>query len=177
MQNAFSFFLDEEKTLITALSDCVIFYNKIKNIKDYNKRLMAIDFGTKKIGIAITDRECKIAFPYKTIIGNWRNEKDVIKKLTKIIEEKTIKGIIFGFPLNLKGEFHKNCKIIFDIALYFNKTLPILLFDERYTTKIANQKIKERSNIYKKPSLIFDDEISAMVILQDFIRAIESKKI
>lgn len=177
MEETFAFFSWEEEKIITSMSDSFEFYHKIvsnvdySNNKDNNIRVMAIDFGTRKIGVAITDRECKIAFNYKTIIGNWREVKNVVNLLEKIINEKTIKGIIFGFPKSLNGNFHKNCKIIFDIAVYFNKILPTLLFDERYTTKLANQKIKERNIVYKtKKNVSFDDEFSAMVILEDFIK-------
>ncbi len=178
------FFSNEEKNLIISLSDIFSFYKNVKdnlansnNISDLSIRVMAIDYGTKKIGIAITDRDCSIAFNYKTIVGNWKDKKNVVNQLEKIIQEKSIKGIIFGFPKDLNGEFHKNCKIVFDIALYFNQSLPVLFFDERYTTKLANQKIKERNIVYKiKKNVLCDDEFSAMVLLEDFIRVVECKK-
>mgnify|MGYP003302973790 FL=1 len=65
-------------------------------------RALGIDFGEKRVGLALSDRLKLIASPYKTI--NYASENDLISKIKKIVFEKEIKIFVLGLPLNMKGE-------------------------------------------------------------------------
>lgn len=69
------------------------------NIKN-NKKILGIDFGTKKIGIAVSDKNHNFAFP-KAVL---QNDKDLFKKIEEIIEKENIGKIVIGESLNYKGE-------------------------------------------------------------------------
>ena len=68
---------------------------------DKKSRIMGIDPGGKRIGIAISDENKIVATPYTTIIKN--NYTDFVKEIKKIIDEYQIKGIVVGNPINMDG--------------------------------------------------------------------------
>lgn len=116
-------------------------------------RILAIDYGRKKCGIAISDSENKIAIPYGTI-----ETKGLFAEIKKLIEEKNISKVVIGLPLSLSGKEIEITKDIYrlkeKIEEVFN--LEVILLDERMTSKIFNQK-----NV---------DDLSAMVLLQDYLK-------
>lgn len=68
-------------------------------------RYLALDYGSKKIGIAISDTEGKFAFPFSIIINKNKNES--LKEILNILKEKEILNIVIGESVNLKGEANK----------------------------------------------------------------------
>ena len=68
---------------------------------DKKSRLIGIDPGKKRIGIAISDENKIIATPYTTIIKN--NFSDLLIEINKIISENNIQGVVIGNPINLDG--------------------------------------------------------------------------
>ena len=71
--------------------------------KKLNKksRLMGIDPGRKRVGIAVSDENKIIATPYTTIIKN--KYSDFVKEIIKVVQENQIKGIVIGNPINMDG--------------------------------------------------------------------------
>ena len=65
-------------------------------------RALGIDFGTKRVGLALSDRSNMIASPYKTL--NYVSEKDLITQLETIISKNDIEILVLGLPINMKGE-------------------------------------------------------------------------
>ena len=65
-------------------------------------RLLAIDFGEKRVGLALSDPTKIIAKPFKSI--TYTDHDDLLNQISLIIEEKNVEKIILGFPKNLKGE-------------------------------------------------------------------------
>ena len=65
-------------------------------------RFLAIDFGEKRVGLALSDPAKIIAKPFKSI--TYTDRDDLLNKISLIIEEKNVEKIILGFPKNLKGE-------------------------------------------------------------------------
>ena len=161
---------DDEKlldNLLFVLQDVSFFCDYIREIKEENKnvKILGADYGTSKTGIAISDESCSIAFPKDVMIGKWQDIKTIIKMLEEKIEQYKAEAIVIGFPKTNAGELHKNCEIIFEIAKYFifEKKVPTLLFDERYTTKLANKLQNDNKN---------DDAKSACLILQGVLDCI-----
>jgi putative Holliday junction resolvase len=139
---------------------------------DKKSRLLGIDPGKKRIGIAICDENKIIATPYTTIIKN--NFSELLIQINKIIKENDIKGIIIGNPINLDGTNSQSSQSAKDLAINLSKniTLPIAMWDERLSSRGAfNLSNDLNVNTSKKISKL--DENSAAFILQgalDFIR-------
>ena len=135
--------------------------------KKLNKksRLMGIDPGRKRVGIAVSDENKIIATPYATIIKN--KYSDFIKEVIKIVEENQIKGIIVGNPINMDGTESQSSQSAKDLAINLSKdvTENVTLWDERLSSQGAfNLSNDLASNTSKKVSKL--DENSAQFILQ-----------
>lgn len=93
-------------------------------------RYLGIDYGAKKIGLAISDTEGKFAFPL-TIILN-KNKEEAMENILNILKEKEIKNIVIGESLNLKGEANQILKEAKDFAnnLKFEKKELNIFFEK-----------------------------------------------
>ena len=135
-------------------------------------RLIGIDPGKKRIGVAISDENKIIATPYTTIIKN--KFSDLLNNLNKIILENDIKGIVIGNPINLDGSPSESSQSAKDLAINLSKniTIPITMWDERLSSRGAFNISSELDiNSSKKISKL--DENSAAFILQgalDYIK-------
>ena len=132
---------------------------------DKKSRLIGIDPGKKRIGIAICDENKIIATPYTTIIKN--NFSDLLLEINKIISENDIKGIVVGNPINLDGSSSNSSQSAKDLAINLSKniTIPITMWDERLSSRGAfNLSSDLNVNSSKKISKL--DENSAAFILQ-----------
>ena len=135
-------------------------------------RLLGIDPGKKRIGVAISDENKIIATPYTTIIKN--KFSDLLNNLNKIILENDIKGIVIGNPINLDGSPSESSQSAKDLAINLSKniTVPITMWDERLSSRGAFNISSELDiNSSKKISKL--DENSAAFILQgalDYIK-------
>ena len=130
-------------------------------------RSLGIDFGEKRVGLAITDKSNLIASPFKTI--NYTNENDLVSQLEKIVIENNIENFVLGLPINMKGEDTKQTKIVrkFKECLSY-LDLPIIYEDERLSSVSAKnslmlQKIKTGHN---KSEI---DKTAAAIILQQYL--------
>ena len=141
------------------------------DIEDFKKklnkksRLMGIDPGRKRVGIAISDENKIIATPYTTIIKN--KYSDFVKEIIKVVEENQIKGIVIGNPINMDGTQSQSSQSAKDLAINLSKdvTENVTLWDERLSSQGAfNLSNDLASNTSKKVSKL--DENSAQFILQ-----------
>ena len=132
---------------------------------DKKSRLMGIDPGRKRVGIAISDENKIIATPYTTIIKN--KYSDFVKEIIKVVEENQIKGIVIGNPMNMDGTESQSSQSAKDLAINLSKdvTENVTLWDERLSSQGAfNLSNDLASNTSKKVSKL--DENSAQFILQ-----------
>jgi len=132
---------------------------------DKKSRLLGVDPGKKRIGIAISDENKIVAIPYTTIIKN--NFSELLIQINKIIIENDIKGIVIGNPINLDGSESQSSQSAKDLAINLSKniTIPITLWDERLSSRGAfNLSNDLNVNTSKKISKL--DENSAAFILQ-----------
>ena len=135
-------------------------------------RLIGLDLGSKRIGVAICDDERKIATPFKTI--EYRNMDYLLSELKVIIKENDIFAIIVGNPINMDGSFGKSAQSINDKAKIIGRELNVMIamWDERLSTSGAfNISSNLDINVSKKVEKL--DENAASFILQgaiDYIR-------
>ena len=138
---------------------------EFKKKLDKKSRLMGIDPGRKRIGIAISDENKIIATPYTTLIKNKYSE--FLKEIIKIFNENQIKGIVVGNPINMDGSFSQSSQSAKDLAINLSKdvTENVTLWDERLSSQGAfNLSNDLASNTSKNISKL--DENSAQFILQ-----------
>tara|TARA_B100000902_G_scaffold7568_1_gene9672 strand:- start:219 stop:683 length:465 start_codon:yes stop_codon:yes gene_type:complete len=138
---------------------------EFKKKLDKKSRLLGIDPGKKRIGIAISDEDKKVATPYTTIIKN--NYKEFVREIKKIISENDIKGIIIGNPINMDGSPGPSSQSAMDLAINLSKdvTENIAMWDERLSSEGAfNLSSNLDINVSKKVKKL--DENAAQFILQ-----------
>ena len=130
-------------------------------------KILAIDYGLKKIWLAIWDLDFKIAFPKKTVNSS--------KELFLFIEKENPKIIILWMPKINEWENSSQFDICNKFFTYLKskyKDKKIELIDERMTTKIAKQKMLDAWISEKKWKFI-EDSISAQIILETYFNLIE----
>ena len=111
--------------------------DELKDKLANNARLIGLDLGTKRIGVAICDDKRKIATPFKTI--EYRNMEHLLNELKIIIKDNNIFAIIVGNPINMDGSFGRSAQSINDKAKIIEKELNLMIamWDERLSTSGA----------------------------------------
>ncbi len=131
-------------------------------------RIMGIDYGVRRIGIAVSDPSRMIAQALPTI--QLKGMKQILAVMEIIINEKNVTEIVVGMPLNLKGEMTDAAQKVekFMQLLQNQFKLPVHSWDERWTSIAAQRTIWEFG---KSPSRHKErvDQISAILILQSFL--------
>ena len=150
----------------------MITINEFKNKLSSGSRLLGIDLGTKRIGIAISDYNQKVATPLQTLEKSKQGK--LIDELESIIAEYDIRGIIIGNPINMDGTYGKSSQSAKDVAINISNKIdiPVSLWDERLSTVGAFNLSSELDiNVSKREKDI--DKFAAAFILQgalDFIQ-------
>lgn len=147
-------------------------YDKFKQeLKKVYYKLLGLDIGDRKIGLATVSSEIKLPTTSKTIIRN--NINNDLGQIASFTEQNNIDGLVIGLPLSLDGKENKACQKIRKFAAQLTKkiTLPITFHDERYTTSMAHS-IGSEFNISRKQRNKTDDQIAACLILESFIKKI-----
>jgi len=124
-------------------------------------RILGLDIGDKRIGVAISDELEIIATPLEV----FNNDKKVKEKLQKLINEYKIKKIVVGIPYTLKGEVGIQAKKVINFVedIVMSAGIEVDYIDERYTTKIPLKLLEKNS----KSKII--DKFSASIILKDYL--------
>lgn len=132
-------------------------------------RILAIDYGRKRSGVAVTD-------PLKIIANGLTTVRtcDLMEFLKDYMQKEQVERIIVGLPKQMSGELSENMKYIEPFVRNLRKqvTVPVEMFDERFTSVLAHKamldgglKKKDRQN----KALV--DEISATIILQSYMES------
>lgn len=150
--------------------------NELKKILPPYKALMGIDYGSKRMGIAVSDLLRGIATSYKIIYrSSW--QKDVAE-IKRIVTEKEIGGIVYGLPLQMNGE---EGEIAHEVRAFAEKLakellLPYIFWDERLSSSaVENFLIKEVDLSRQKRQKVLDSSAAAY-ILQGALDALNYQK-
>ncbi len=129
-------------------------------------KIMALDVGTKRIGIALSDYLQIIAIPHSFIPRT--PEKEAIETICKLAKENRVEKIVVGVPINMDGSEGAQAK---DCTEFSQKILgfDIIFEDERLTSEEAESRLKERKIDFRKNKGLVDME-SAAVILEQYLR-------
>ena len=131
-----------------------------------NKRILGIDYGNRRVGIAISDELQLTAQPHKLLIRE--NDENLISDIKEIIHSHNIEKIVIGLPVLLDGSHSSQTKKTrkFISRIRQSSDLPIEKWEERLST-IEAGKILTGTSIKKKKENI--DIISAQLILQSYL--------
>ncbi len=132
-------------------------------------RIMAIDFGLKRCGIAVSDELRLIAQPLDVVATH-----DIEAFLKKYFAENKVDIVVLGKPINMDGKASETEKYILQLINRLVKVFPTIKidrYDERFTSKMALQAMisagSSQSDRRKKGNI---DKVSAAIILQDYMQ-------
>ena len=139
-------------------------------------RVIGIDLGSKRIGIALSDSDLTVATPLDVVERSGNVEKDHIEIL-KITAEWEVQKIIVGLPISLDGTLGPSAQSVMDeIKMLRGVTdIPIETHDERFTTVTAEQ-ILLQQNVKRDKKKRIIDKVAAAIILQGWIDSFNKSK-
>jgi putative Holliday junction resolvase len=125
-------------------------------------RYLGIDYGKKKIGLAIGDDDSGIASPAEVMV----NDGDEVQKIIALVKTEGIEAVVVGVP-GAVGEFHSSYQLkitkAFIDRLRSKLDLPVHEVDEKFTS-VESQRIQDESGTGAK-----EDALAAMLILQEYL--------
>ena len=141
---------------------------EFKKKLDKKSRLIGIDPGKKRIGIAISDENKIVATPYTTLVK--KDYSNFLTETKKIIDENNIKGVVIGNPLNMDGSPGPSSQSAKDLAINLSKniSIPITLWDERLSSE-GSFKLMSGLDVNSSKKRQTLDKNAATFILQGFI--------
>ncbi|MEI7811747.1 MAG: Holliday junction resolvase RuvX [Ignavibacteria bacterium] len=137
------------------------------------ERILSIDFGRKRIGIALSDPLKIFAYPYKTIL----NDHTFWKTLLKILNENKVIKILLGYPLKEDGKKSESTFMVerFKLELEAKTPIPVIYWDERYSSVTAKSNIiASVTGKKKRQDKGLVDRNAAYVILQEYLNEISN---
>jgi putative Holliday junction resolvase len=129
--------------------------------------VLALDFGLKRIGVAVGSTLSGIAFPRDVLM----NDSNVFVNLSRILSDERIETILVGSPLKRDGAAGDiDVQLQQFLASLREMRIPVEIVDERYTSKMAQEKL-HRIGVKVKDQKDVSDSIAAQVLLQDWLDA------
>ena len=131
-------------------------------------RILALDVGDRRIGVAISDDLCLIAHPWKVI--ERKSLKEDISHLRRIVEDEKTQEMIVGMPLNMDGTSGRQAEKVKGFVTHLKSefSLPIKIWDERLTTVAAERPLREAGLSGRKRRKVID-KLAACFILQNYL--------
>ncbi len=128
-------------------------------------RLLGLDIGTKTVGLALSDPNWTVATAFETI-RRTKFTKDA-ERLFSIVDEFAIGALILGLPVNMNGTEGPRCQSVRQFAANLLKIrdIPIVFWDERWSTAAAQRALLEADTSRKKRAEVID-KVAASYILQ-----------
>lgn len=131
-------------------------------------KVLSIDYGKKRTGLAISDEMQIFAFGHSTV-----DTKDIQKVLLALIPKEKISTIVLGEPKRLNNEVSETTEMVYKFQSQLVKwfpEIPVVLVDERYTSKMAQDAILQSGAKKKdRQNKALIDTVSATIILQTYL--------
>jgi len=133
-------------------------------------RVMAIDFGTRRIGVALSDPLGIMAQGLETISWNGQDSEYALNRLSEIVSEKQVTTIVLGKPSRTDGTVSESEEkaVAFGQALKEKVGIEPVFRDERFTTVIASQYLRT-TGVSGKDRKKVVDQVAAEIILQEYL--------
>ena len=133
-------------------------------------RLAGVDFGTVRIGIAISDPSQSISSPFEN--HNRRTLELDSKYFQQLVKEECIVGFVIGLPVHMSGDQSQKSKEAVEFGKWISTEtgIPVAWIDERYTTSMAREMLSH-SNLSGKKRKAQLDKLAAQIILASFLES------
>ncbi len=128
-------------------------------------KYLAIDYGERRVGLAVGDDAVRLASPYVTL----ENGAKLAESLHQIIAKEQIDGIVIGLPRGLDGQDTRQTQAVRDWAKGQKFGRPVQWIDEGMTSEQAKLALQASGKAYAKPDI---DKEAAAVFLQDFLNSL-----
>ena len=135
-------------------------------------KILAIDYGKARVGLAITDALKITAQSLPTLIINGDDEI-LINKISEIMKDTNLEEVVIGYPKHLNGDISETTLLVDDVIKKIEALgLKVVKFDERLTTVMAHKTMKELG-LKQKDKKTHADRLAAMYILEDYLRSLD----
>ena len=133
-------------------------------------RLLGIDFGTRRVGLAVSNPEQTMAGALEIIPRSIPTVES--RRLKQIVQEYRIAGLIVGLPVHMSGDEGGSANLAREYGSWVavETGLPLRFFDERYTSAIAEQILLD-ANLTRKKRKERLDKLAAQILLQSFLES------
>jgi len=137
-------------------------------------RIIGLDLGSKTLGVAISDTLKLIARPVETIRFDEDCYEYALKQISEVIKKEKVSEIVLGLPRHMNGDIGYRGEISISFKEMLEETLDVkvYLWDERLTTKVANQTLIS-ANVSRKNRKKVVDQVAAVVILQSYLDSLQ----
>lgn len=137
------------------------------------RRILGIDLGQARIGVAVSDELGLLAHPVTTI----RASRDAAKEIAEIAREKEVERVVVGLPRHMSGGVGGAADDALAFAKRLRELLPceVVTWDERLTTIAASRALRE-SGKNTRESRGFIDQVAAQMILQGYLDGLQSAR-
>jgi putative Holliday junction resolvase len=133
-------------------------------------RVLALDLGSKRIGVAVSDDAGRVATPVQ-VLERHRDRPRLHREIADLVAEWGAGMVLVGLPIDLQGEIGPAAQGVLaerdELAAVL--TVPVEVHDERMTTRIADQALRERGDLDGRARRQVVDMVAAAVILQDWL--------
>ena len=137
--------------------------------KSIPRRIMGIDFGTRRVGIALSDPLQIIAQSLETM----ENAPPLISRIRELVEREDVELVVVGMPFNLKGEKGQKGEEVERFLLQLRKQLPVdvVTWDERFTSTLAHSTMLQMGTRKKERQTDKGriDSMAAAIMLQGYL--------
>ncbi len=138
-------------------------------------RIIGLDYGEKRIGVAVSDEMGMIAQPVAVVVR--KNRQKDLESITALVKKYCPERIVIGYPVRLDGAEGIQCQKVnrFAAILALHLQLPVICWDEAFSTKEAEE-ILMRSHMKREKRREVVDKLAASIILQDYLKSIPSRQ-
>ncbi len=130
--------------------------------------LLGVDFGTKRVGVAVSTREQTIASPL--CLYQRRTEQTDAAFFRRLVQEYRVVGIVVGLPVHMSGEEGKKAREARQFGRWLAQVTgcPVRFWDERFTTALAEEALRE-GGLTRRQRHVRRDKLAAQFMLQSFL--------
>jgi len=136
-------------------------------------KILGIDHGEARIGLALSDDLGMLAHPFETIDGRAKTAA-ILRQIAGLVTTKKIERVIIGLPRNMNGTYGPAADKVREFADKLKTTLsiPVQLWDERMTTLQAQRSLHDAGRNVKNSRKVID-QVAAVIILQSYLDSLE----
>jgi len=138
------------------------------------RRILGIDLGQARIGVAVSDELGLLAHPVETIPAN----KNAAQRIAELVREKNAERVVVGLPRHMNGSVGESAIDALAFAKKLQAVLPceVVTWDERLTTTAANRALRD-SGRRTRDSRHVVDQVAAQMILQGYLDKLQASRI